>query len=195
MKIKLIMCLAVLSCVLLTGCQTTRSPVFEYRASLVNLHGNGQTETNFTEEESGGNYHGRTKEVFSLSGTNRWLICFYPPGKPNETNRWQTDSRQAYAWLVRAPINQSSNPGIFASIKGPSVPPFSNSEPLHGTIEAARCDDRHHDRRYFSADLAGDDGVVLKAEMNTYLNSKTEFEPALIWIIPVMIFGGPFVRE
>lgn len=190
MKIKLIACPAVLFCLLLTGCQTTTWPVYEYHASIVDHHnGNGHTETNITEESYGGDYQGKTKEVFSLGSTNRWLICFYPTNCLNETNQWQTDSKQAYAWLVRTSINIYPGPATFASIKTPCAPPFPNSEPLHGTIEAARFDERHKDRRYFAADLEGDDGVILKAEMDTHLTSKTEFEPALILILPAMMFG------
>jgi hypothetical protein len=192
-KTKLTAFLPILFCALLTltGCQTTTSQVYEYHASMVNLNGNGQTETNINERVYGGMYYGKTQETFMLGSTNQWLICFYPPSDPlNETNQWDTDSRQAYVWLVRTPISIASDDRNFAPLfKHPGTAPFPNSEALHGTIETATFDGRHRNRRYFAADLSGDDDVLVTLKMNTYLKSKTKFEPALIWIAPAMMFG------
>jgi len=186
MKPRILLCLALILSGGLTGCET--ESIGEGRVSLANLYGDGRIETNMVQECSGGLINGKTSTAFSLGSPSCWLLLYYPTNQMNQTSRWQTDSRQVYAWLVRSQLDCQT----LWSVKTPSALPFPNSEPLNGKIEVGEYDWRHNNRRYFAFNLTGTNGVVLKVEMNSH--TKTEFDAKQLWLDPYLIIFGPFLK-
>ncbi len=190
MKPKIILCLAlVLSGGLLTGCDTEY--VGESHVSITNLHGDGRTETNTNslDNECSGLINGKTMMAFSLGNPPCSLVLYYPTNNLNQISQLQTDSQQAYAWLVRTQLDCQT----LLSVKTPAALPFPNSEALHGKIEVGKYDWRHKNLFHIGVDLAGDDGTVLKGEFNYY--DKTKFDPKQLLITPYVIFVLPFSKE
>jgi hypothetical protein len=189
MKRKFILCLALALSGLLTGCETEY--VSESHGTLTNLKGDGQSET--LQKKSSVEYgtsfkNGWERTAFSLNDQSQ-VVLFYPTNKLNQVLQWQTESQQAFAWLVRtqyAGVDRS----LFESAQSPSALMFPNSERLHGKIEVGRYDWRHKNLFHIGVDLAGDDGAVLKCDFNSY--EKSKFDANQLWLDPyLLIFGWP----
>ena len=188
MKPKLLLCLALVLSVVLTGCQT--ETVQKFQGIGTNLKGDGHTETNMPMSLTyyGGVKNGRTSTAFSLGDQRCWFLLYYPTNNLNQTLELQTESQQIYAWLVRTQLDDQK----FWSVYSPSVPPFPNSEQLHGNVAISQYDWRHKNLFHISMDVIGDDGAVIKGEFISY--TKTKFDAKQLWLDPYLIIFGPFVN-
>jgi hypothetical protein len=188
MKRKLILGLALVLSLVLTGCETEE--IYHSRVALTNPNGDGFTKTNIPISRlwcSGGVKDGKASAAFSL-GNQHWLVLFYPTNKLNEVLETQTESGQVFAWLVRTQFDCE----MLWSAKDPSAPSIPNSEALHGKIQIAQYDWRHNNLFHLALDMTGDDGVVLKIESDSYMKSK--FDPQQLWLDPYLLVFGNFVK-
>jgi len=188
MNPKIILCLALVLSGVLTGCET-KYIGDKHSSTATNLHGDGRTETNVTAYLNcgGGLFDGKTRLAFSLGSPPCWIVLYFPTNQLNRILQVPMDSQHGFAWLVRTQLECET----LWSVKTPAVMPFPNSEPLHGTIEIAQYDWRQNNRFHFAWDLAGDDGVALKGEINNH--TKDKFDAKQLWLDPCLIIFAPFM--
>lgn len=188
MKTKLLLGLALVLSLLLTGCETEH--VCQSRFIITNLNGNGRTDTrtNVFAGPYGGLFDGKTMAAYWLGDSTNALVLLYPTNKLNQIVEWPVDSSQAQAWWVRTHRNDLA----FQPPKNLSDPPFPHAEPLRGTIKVGNYDWRHKNRKYLAVDLTGTNHLVISGQINSH--EKTRFDAKQLWLDPYLIIVGPFVK-
>jgi len=182
------------SVLIFAGCETEN--VQESHGSAANLHGDNQAQTIHLQNAGGGVLKNHSPfAFFSVDATNL-LVIFYPTNVQAARLFTNLVVNPVDAWLVRGQFtNWQAYEQLqkeIESAKSPDKVSIANSGRLRGQIEISKGDWRHKNLFRVDVALAGDDGLTLKGEYNSFDNSK--FDPKQLWLDPYLLIFGNFTK-